>query len=277
MAKAIDLTGLTFGKLTCVSRAENRNGKPYWNTICSCGKPCGASTGNLRSGNIRSCGCLGKAIRESNRLGLVNATFNRLTLISESGAKSGRIYWLAQCSCGNTIEVSESNVKSGAVKSCGCLRKENASAANFKHGKSRGYLSTHPEDEKDNRYDVWETMRKRCTNPKFKDWKYYGGKGIKVCSTWDDFLVFISDVGVRPDMTYTLERKDSDGDYCASNCYWATPREQALNRAGHSLWKPVRINGVEYPSMMRAEAALGLSVYKLKKLNELQNETINQI
>ena len=44
----------------------------------------------------------------------------------------------------------------------------------------------------DNRlYRIWTNMKTRCYNPKFKDWKNYGGKGVKICSEWkDDFNAF---------------------------------------------------------------------------------------
>lgn len=60
----MDLTGQTFSSLTVVSRAPNawrKNGKQMatmWNCRCECGKESIVSTGNLRSGGTRSCGCL---------------------------------------------------------------------------------------------------------------------------------------------------------------------------------------------------------------------------
>lgn len=209
------------------------------------------------------------------KIDLIGITRNRLTAISEE-YRNGKWYLHCTCSCGGSTVVAKGQFNSGSTKSCGCLQKERASAANFKHGKSRLYKHGDIKNDIDGSYGVWQDIHKRCSNPKFKDWKYYGGKGIKVCPEWDDYLVFSKDMGVRP-AGYTIERKDGNLGYSADNCYWATQSANALNRSGHSLWKPVRINGIDYPSMMRAEAALGLSVYKLKKLNELKNETPNKI
>ncbi len=55
----VDLTGKKYSRLTVISRAENNKwGKPMWNCACECGGHGVVSTGNLNSGNVKSCGCL---------------------------------------------------------------------------------------------------------------------------------------------------------------------------------------------------------------------------
>ena len=47
----------------------------------------------------------------------------RLTVLNLSGSrKRMKPTWLCQCVCGKQIEVIGSDLRSGAVKSCGCLR-----------------------------------------------------------------------------------------------------------------------------------------------------------
>ena len=58
MPKALDLSGKKFGKLTAISRAENRNKKTYWLCQCDCGNYKEVQTSHLQSGLIQSCGCL---------------------------------------------------------------------------------------------------------------------------------------------------------------------------------------------------------------------------
>ena len=48
-------------------------------------------------------------------------------------------------------------------------------------------------------YRIWCSMWTRCTNPKAIGWKYYGGRGIKVCKRWERFENFLKDMGVAPD------------------------------------------------------------------------------
>lgn len=76
-------------------------------------------------------------------------------------------------------------------------------------------------------------MRRRCSDPDHRDFKHYGGRGIRVCPEWNDpltgFVRFLSDMGERPS-DRTLDRKDVDGNYEKSNTRWATKIEQEFNK-----------------------------------------------
>lgn len=73
-------------------------------------------------------------------------------------------------------------------------------------------------------------MRQRCQNPNNIEWKRYGAKGIKVCERWDDFALFLTDMGEKPAPEYSIDRIDPEGHYEPGNCRWATPYEQRHNR-----------------------------------------------
>lgn len=55
--KALDLTGQTFGRLTITSFAGKRKTKRVWNAECQCGTVTKATTMDLRSEHVTSCGC----------------------------------------------------------------------------------------------------------------------------------------------------------------------------------------------------------------------------
>jgi hypothetical protein len=73
-------------------------------------------------------------------------------------------------------------------------------------------------------------MIQRCHCPTNKDYKRYGGRGIRVCSRWrKSFINFYNDMGEKPGRHYSVGRKDNDGDYCPENCHWELPIQQANN------------------------------------------------
>ena len=54
----LKLAGCKFGRLTVSAEFEPRQGRLYWRCLCSCGREVWIPSGQLTSGNTRSCGCL---------------------------------------------------------------------------------------------------------------------------------------------------------------------------------------------------------------------------
>jgi hypothetical protein len=75
-------------------------------------------------------------------------------------------------------------------------------------------------------------MKQRCSNPKRRDYQWYGARGIKVCERWQLFANFIEDMGLRPTIKHSLDRIDNTGNYEPGNCKWSTRLEQGRNRRG---------------------------------------------
>ena len=152
--------------------------------------------------------------------------FGRLVAIKPNGKQFNNTKWLCKCDCGNFTTTNISSLTRGVCKSCGCLRKE-LTAAKFKtHGCTRTKL-----------YAVYRTMRARCEKPKDSHYKYYGGKGIKVCDEWkENFKTFhdwaISN-GYKEGMT--IDRIDINKNYEPSNCRWVDMIVQANNKSNNNF------------------------------------------
>ena len=149
---------------------------------------------------------------------ITNQRFGRLLCLRPGTShRSGR-FWICICDCGTECEIRGGSLRSGLTRSCGCLRSDKET--HQKHGQA-----TQPTGA----YRSWISMRSRCRNPKCNRFQYYGGRGITICDRWDKFENFLADMGDRP-VGRTLDRINVNGNYEPSNCRWATPAEQLMNR-----------------------------------------------
>jgi hypothetical protein len=73
-------------------------------------------------------------------------------------------------------------------------------------------------------------MIKRCRYPSWRNFQYWGGRGVSVCVRWQKFENFLTDMGERPAGKSIDRYPNKDGNYEPGNCRWATPKEQAANR-----------------------------------------------
>lgn len=156
------------------------------------------------------------------RIDLTGERFGRLVVVGLAyRAAPGRYYWDCTCTCGKLTVVAGMHLRSGNTTSCGCRKAETRTELHVRsrvHGQYGN--ATHRS---------WAAMLNRCRNPKSQDYADYGGRGIRVCARWLKFPNFVADMGPRP-VGRTLERADVNGNYERSNCYWATPAQQARNK-----------------------------------------------
>lgn len=163
---------------------------------------------------------------------LTGQTFGKLTVLSFHHRKikthGTSIYWLCRCECGKETIVDSSHLKSGHTKTCGC--------GNARYWKTALGLST------SKLYKIWHAIKYRCYNKNAFGYEYYGGRGIKVCDEWKNssssFLFWALNNGYKEGLT--IDRIDTNGDYCPENCRWVDMKTQCRNTRRN---KHITING----------------------------------
>lgn len=147
----------------------------------------------------------------------------------DSGGKV-RHRWVCICICGTIKEVLDQALRCGQSLSCGCLQREVASDT----------FSTHKQSGT-GEHRAWLGMKRRCYDPRNKQYSDYGGRGISVCPEWYwSFETFYADMGPKPSPLHSMERKDNSIGYQPDNCVWATRYEQARNKRSTRMFT---ING----------------------------------
>ena len=127
-------------------------------------------------------------------------------------------YLLCKCDCGNEKRVRLNQLRGDREKRC-------LSCARTKHWMAR-----------DPFYRKWDEMKNRCyqkSNPSYD--KYWWRWIVVEWETFDDFKKDMYESYLEHIEKYwrkqtTLDRIDSDWNYCKENCRWATYSEQNANR-----------------------------------------------
>jgi hypothetical protein len=160
--------------------------------------------------------------------------FGSLLVISRSdNDKYGRSRWNVECQvCKYKTTIDSTNLLSNKDKikfgtGCRlCYESIKSSGKITKHGYSKTRL-----------YGVYYRIVFRTTNPKCKEYKWYGGEGKTLCPKWETFLGFLEDIlDLYPEAEellekgYQIDRINNDLGYFKENIRFATRKENCRNR-----------------------------------------------
>lgn len=124
MIKPNDITGQKFNRLLVLSLSHKVGTRYKWLCRCDCGNEITARADMLKSGDVKSCGCLNRETYKTFFLkDMVGKKFNRLTVLSQKTFEDP-IKYECKCDCGNTVITDGSALRNGHTKSCGCYNKE---------------------------------------------------------------------------------------------------------------------------------------------------------
>lgn len=142
--------------------------------------------------------------------------------------------WICRCKCGLEKSVQAWGLKDGRSRSCGC---SGGMGSQVSHGLNGTVI-----------HRAWCHIRHRCLNPKYETYRYYGGRGIRVC----EFIRqspkhLLTVIGDRPRRTLSIDRVNNNGNYSCGSCpdclshgwsmnlRWATRKQQARNKRSRAF------------------------------------------
>ena len=129
---------------------------------------------------------------------------------------------LCLCGCGGQMEIKRRQKYYGIPK---YIRGHYIDRT--KHGEIKSKL-----------YIVWKNMKHRCFNFNYKEFSYYGGRGITVCPEWAESYIVFRDWSLSHGYAEGLQIDrwpNNDGNYEPSNCRWVTAKENMRHRRGQKI------------------------------------------
>lgn len=193
--------------------------------------------------------------------------FGKLTVIEpadylDKNGKKSKGY-LCKCDCGNTKVIKREGLISGKTKSCGCLIKEfNAKRGQFYDNPIEEYGANQETARKI--AQTLKYMKQRCYYPNNRNYKNYGGRGIKICAEWledkNKFVKWAFENGYKEGLS--IDRIDVNGDYSPQNCRWVDRYAQANNTRTNTY---IYYNGEKY-TITQLSRILGIGRYVFSAL-----------
>jgi len=190
--------------------------------------------------------------------------FGKLTIIRDCGL----VYFpksrpkrrvLCKCECGKEKELTLADVKSGRITSCGCVLSQVTRERMTKHGMKHTRF-----------YETFMGIKKRCNDINNKEYKNYGGRGIK--NEFTSFEHFRDTMLSTYNDDLTIERKDVNGNYSPDNCKWIPMSEQSWNKRyslkynGISLIQYCKEKGYSYKLVKDSAGNLNFMDLKIRPI-----------
>ena len=84
---------------------------------------------------------------------------------------------------------------------------------------------------------IFRGMKDRCYSEKDKAYRWYGGKGIKICEEWLNDPMRFEDWAINNGYNdnLTIDRIEEDKNYCPENCRWILRKDNSKYKSTTSL------------------------------------------
>ena len=170
---------------------------------------------------------------------ITGCRFGKLVAIKpvDKRTNDGAVHWLCACDCGNTTTVNGTSLRRGIQISCGCTRLEHLNIIDRKTINHKTHGACPIDGKRERLYRVWDNIKQRCNNPNNTSYKYYGGRGIKMCDLWESDYVSFREWAIANGYDKdakqgqcTIDRIDNDGNYTPDNCRFVSMKTQAMNK-----------------------------------------------
>lgn len=198
-----------------------------------------------------------KGIATHNKAKVIKGdTYGKLIIINEvepSVTPSGNKYrrFMCKCECGNEKSILLGHLRSGKIKSCGCLNGE-------QHGLGNTKL-----------YGVWRGIINRCYLKSSNRWLNYGGRGIFMCDKWRNSFLSFYNWSVKNGYKEGLQidRKNNDGNYDPNNCRYVTPVVNSKNKSNNTvlIYHGEKVKLVDLVDNATLSVAKGTTVRRLQQ------------
>ena len=135
------------------------------------------------------------------------------------------------CDCGAVVVKRNNDLLTGRVVSCGCVKRARGSRMMWERAErsNANHMSQTP------LYRCWRGLVRRCTDPRDKSYRRYGGRGIEVCKSWRTsfrrFRGWALSHGYADGLE--IDRIDFNKGYWPSNCRFVDLVAQANNKSNN--------------------------------------------